>query len=72
MDFFDWIVNFFETIYSLVVNLVNSIFTLLGVVYSSLNLPAFILPVVPPIIGASISAVLGIGIAKLIVGWGNK
>lgn len=72
MGFLDWIVNFFQALWMFIENLISSITTLLYVLYQSLTLPPILIGYVPAIIGASISAVVGIGVAKLLLGWGNK
>lgn len=68
-NFFDTIVTFFETIWDVIINLINSLVTLLQVAVTSITLPAWLIGLsFPSIIIASISAVTAISIAKLIVG----
>lgn len=68
-NFFDTIVTFFQTIWDVVVNLINSLVTLLQVAITSVTLPTTLLSIgLPSIIVASLSAVTAIAIAKLIVG----
>ena len=71
MNFFDKIIDFFSFISDIIVNLVSSITNLLIIVGSSLSLPLSLVLFVPGIIGASISLVCGVGVAKLLLGWGN-
>ena len=71
LGFLDWIVSFFETLLLLVTNLIDSLLTLLSVLVQAITLPPILIGFVPGIIGASISAVVAIGVAKLLLGWGN-
>lgn len=68
LSFLETIVNFFEMLWDFVVNLVESLVTLLGVIAEAILLPPVLIGYVPAIIGASISAVVGIAVAKLILG----
>lgn len=68
LDFFSWIVDFFETIWSFLTNIVTSFITLLDVIGDAIKLPPMLLGMVPGIIGASLTTVVAIGVAKLIVG----
>lgn len=68
-NFFDTIINFFETIWDVVINLINSLVTLLQVAATSITLPAWLIGLqLPVFLIASVSAVTAIAIAKLIVG----
>lgn len=68
-DFFDTIINFLQTIWDVIINLIESLITLLNVAVTSLTLPAWLISLqFPAILIASISAVTAISIAKLIVG----
>lgn len=70
--FFDFVVEFFNLIWSYIVNLVESVTTMLSVLF---NLPSFVLTftgVIPSIIGTSVLIVTSISIVKLIAGWGNQ
>lgn len=67
--FFDSIVNFFELIWDVVTNLINSLVTLLQVAVTSATLPVTLIASgIPYFVITSISAVSAIAIAKLIVG----
>lgn len=56
----------------MVINLVTGLINALVIVSSAVSLPTQLLLYVPSFIGASITIVLGIGITKLILGWGNS
>lgn len=72
LNFFDSIVDFFASIWQMVINLVTGLINALVIVSSAVSLPTQLLLFVPSFIGASITIVLGIGITKLILGWGNS
>lgn len=68
-NFFDSIIDFFNLIWDVVVNLINSLVTLFQVALTAIDLPRTLLTLtLPPIIVASIGAVTVIVIAKFIVG----
>lgn len=71
LGFLDWIVNLIETLFSFLINTIESLITFLLVLNDSLQLPFMLIGFAPAIIGASISAVVAIGVVKLILGWGN-
>lgn len=72
LNFFDSIVDFFSSIWQMVINLVTGLINALVIVSSAVSLPPQLLMYVPSFIGASITIVLGVGITKLILGWGNS
>ena len=72
LNFFDSIVDFFASIWQMVINLVTGLINALVIVSSAVSLPPQLLLYVPSFIGASITIVLGVGITKLILGWGNS
>lgn len=72
MNFFKSIQEFFDMIGMFILNMVSS---LLNATTLIANLPTFcatLIGQVPAIIGASITMVLGIGVVKLVLGWGNR
>ena len=68
LSFLETIVNFFQMLWDFVYNLVNSLVTLLDVIAQSMVLPPYLIGMVPAVIGASITSVVAIGVAKLILG----
>lgn len=71
MNFFNAILDFFSNIYLFLSNMISS---LLNATMLIQYIPTFLVSLlgfVPSVIGASISAVLAIGVVKLILGWGN-
>lgn len=72
LNFFDAVAAFFESIWQMIVNLVTGLINALVMVVASISVPIQLLPLVPSFIGASVSIVFGIGITKLIIGWGNS
>lgn len=72
LNFFDMIADFFTSLWQMVVNLVTGLVNALLIVSSAVTLPPQLMALVPSFISASITLVLGVGIVKLIVGWGNS
>lgn len=70
--FFESLSSFFAMIGSMITNWVTSLLTGLEILLSVQTIPALITPIVPSIIGSCIWIVFGIGICKLLLGWGNK
>lgn len=72
MNFFETILDFLTQAYNFMSNFIVSVFNATMLVST---LPTFITTLigfVPPIVGASLTAVLGIGVVKLVLGWGNS
>ena len=67
-DFFDQIVGFFEVIWEVVVNTINSLVQLLNIVSTFLTVQTTLLPLLPSFLMTSVLIVIAIGTAKLIVG----
>ncbi len=72
LDFFDYIIDMFQMLFDFILNLINSIITLLVVVAQAITIPPLLAGYAPAVLGTCILAVSAIGIAKLIAGWGNK
>lgn len=72
MDFFDWLVSYLHLIGEFITNFFNSMKIVGQVLIGATSLPTQLLMYVPGIIGASITCVVGIGMAKLLIGWGNQ
>lgn len=72
LNFFNVISDFFSSIWQMIINIVTGLVNAMLILASSLAVPAGLLPYVPSFIGASITIVLGIGVIKLIIGWGNS
>lgn len=71
-NFFDTIVNFFTLLWDMINNTISSIINLIAVVNTGVTIPLKLVSVVPGFIGSSILLVVGIGILKLLLGWGNS
>ena len=71
-NFFSSVVEFFSVVWNFISNIISSTITAFSVIYSSLVIPQALRGFVPAFIGASIFIVSGIGIIKLILGWGNN
>lgn len=72
LNFFDMIADFFSSVWQMIINIVTGLVNALLIVASSLAVPVGLLPYVPSFIAASITIVLGVGVVKLIIGWGNN
>ena len=70
--FFESISGFFSMVGSMITNWATSLFTGLEILFSVQTIPGLITPIVPAIVGSCIWIVFGIGIVKLLLGWGNK
>lgn len=70
--FFDSFMDFITTIWNLVVNTISSLINAVVIVTQATSVPVQLLSYVPAVIGASITLVVGIGVIKLLVGWGNQ
>lgn len=66
-DFFDKIIGFFETIWTLVLNLIDMLFTFIGVLLNVVTLPAILTFIVPGVIGTSLVVIFSFAIIKLVV-----
>lgn len=71
-DFFTWIIDFFEKIFMLISNFIDSLLQLGLILQQAVLIPPLLLGFVPGLIGASIGAVASIGVIKLLLGWGNN
>lgn len=71
-SFFESIASFFSMVGSMITNWATSLVTGLEILFSVQTIPGLITPIVPAIIGSCIWIVFGIGIVKLLLGWGNK
>ena len=70
--FFDSLMDFIFTIWNLVVNSISSLINAIVVVTQATTVPLQLISYVPAVIGASITLVVGIGVIKLVLGWGNS
>lgn len=71
-NFFTFIGDMWDNLWNLLKNTLNNIGTLLEVIHNIQGLPGFLFTLVPGVIGSCIVAVSAIGIAKLLIGWGNS
>lgn len=68
LDFFDWIVNFFETIGEFITMLIDSLLTAISVIVSAVTLPVVFSGIVPQIILTSMIALLSLAVIKFLLG----
>lgn len=68
MDFFNSIVDFIEVAFNFLSNMVTSLVLMIQVTMNAATFPSLFLGVVAPFLGASMLAVVGLGILFKIVG----
>lgn len=66
--FFDDILGFFNIIFSAITHFFKSLFYMLELIVSATSIQSVLIPLLPSIIGISVSVVLGIAVVKLLVG----
>ncbi len=71
LDFFGTIIGYIETIWDFFLNLINSLLTLISALASAILLPPVVALAAPSFLAASVTAVAGIAICKLIIGRDN-
>lgn len=67
-NFFETIVGYFETFWAFFTNSLNSLVMLLDTALSAVELPVLLINIAPSFLAASISAVMLISVAKLVIG----
>lgn len=68
MDFFNSIVDFIEVAFNFLSNMVTSLVVMIQVVMNAAGMPLHFLGVVAPFVGASMVAVVGLGILFKVLG----
>lgn len=68
LSFFDQIIGFFVTIWTLISNFVQMLVTFIDVVAQSILVPHNLMVYLPPIIGTAVLIVVAVSIVKLILG----
>lgn len=71
LDFFETVVGYIEMVWDFVLNLINSLLTLITTLVSAVLLPPAVAVMVPSFLAASVTAVAGIAICKLVIGRDN-
>lgn len=67
-DFFDKIIGFFETIWNVVLNLINTLITAISTLNVIIQLPTFLVPFLPSIILTGVITVVGFATVKFLIG----
>lgn len=67
-EFFDQIVGFIETIWTVVINLINSLITAFSTLLVVISFPVTVMPFLPAILFTSLSVCIGIGVLKFVLG----
>lgn len=67
-DFFDKIIGFFETIWNVVLNLINTLITAISTLNVIIQLPAFLVPFLPSVILTGVLTVIGFATVKFLIG----
>lgn len=71
LNFFEYIIYFFELVCSMIVNFTTNMVLAIGIVQQSVVSVGQIVGLFPGLIGISIGLVLSVGVIKLLLGWGN-
>ena len=71
-NFFNAIGDFFSQLFAFIHNIVGSMLNALAFVLYLPSFTAVLIGFVPAVLGASITAVLAVGVVKLVLGWGNS
>lgn len=72
VNFFRSVTDFFASIWTLLSNLLSSMFQAIQIVTQVPVAGVTLIPFVPAVLGTCITIVLAVGIVKLILGWGNS
>lgn len=72
LNFFDMIADFFSFLLQFILNIISGTINAIQIVSSALSVPFQLTGLVSGIIGASIFLVVGLGVVKLLLGWGNS
>lgn len=66
MDFFDKATSFFDLLWQLLSNSIESLGVFFELMFSAIAVPNTVSFIMPPIIGASLSIVMAVAVVKLI------
>lgn len=72
LDFFGWIVTFFENIWTIVENFFSNFLQMLSLLLNITTTYYMFSTFIPSVIYASMSIVILVGAIKLVLGWGNS
>lgn len=72
LDFFGWIVTFFENIWVIVENFFSNFLQMLSLLLNITTTYYMFSTFIPSVIYASMSIVILVGAIKLVLGWGNS
>lgn len=68
LDFFNWIVNFFETIGEFITMLIDSLLTAISVIVSAVAIPVVFTGLIPQILLTSMLALVSLAVIKFLLG----
>lgn len=71
LNFFDYIINFFNLIFSMIQGFIQNTLSVILIVQNSLLSVGQLFSLFNGFIGVSIGLVLCVGVIKLLLGWGN-
>lgn len=71
LNFFDYIVNFFNLIFSMIQGFIQNTLSVILITQNSLIAVSELFSIFNGFIGVSIGLVLCVGVIKLLLGWGN-
>lgn len=68
LDFFDWIIEFFETVANIVSSIIDSFLTAFSVLTSAVGIPVVFTGIVPEIILTAMISVISLAVIKFMLG----
>lgn len=68
LNFFDWFVNFFETIGTIITTLIESLITAFAVIQAAVAIPSYFSLIVPGILSTCMIALIALAVIKFLLG----
>ncbi|MBQ8869367.1 MAG: hypothetical protein IJ027_06605 [Oscillospiraceae bacterium] len=68
LNFFDWIVGFFETIGEIITMIIDSLLTAISVIASAVAVPVIFTGLVPQILLTAMLALVSLAVIKFLLG----
>lgn len=68
LNFFDWIVEFFETIGNVITMIIDSLLTAISVIASAVAIPVIFTGLVPQILLTAMLALVSLAVIKFLLG----
>lgn len=68
LNFFDWLVSFFEVIGTIITTLIESLITAFSVIAAAVAVPAIFSGIVPGILSTCMVALISLAVIKFLLG----